>query len=188
LSFGTNEEVWLLNAAIQALEIDRGRVRNVEEFWTSRGVFCVGEGDRIAFCGTQKARGILNGALATVEQIDGRMLIVRTDRGKQIAVDLNSFDDIELGYSGTIYRGQGKTLDEAYVLHTRHWSDAASYVALTRSRGDTRVFVSRDHARDFDHLVKQMSRAAIASRRWGSRSAMLLRPNPLRTRPRRIEW
>jgi hypothetical protein len=63
-----------------------------------------------------------------------------------------------LGYAGTIYRAQGKTLDEAYVLHTRHWRDAASYVALTRSRGVTRVFVSKDQARDLEDLARQMSR------------------------------
>jgi hypothetical protein len=83
----TNDEVRLLNAAIQALEIDRGRVCKVEEFRTSRGLLCVGEGDRIAFRGTQKARGILKGGLATVEQIDGRTLIVRTDQGKRISVE-----------------------------------------------------------------------------------------------------
>jgi hypothetical protein len=154
----TNEEVRRLNDAIQALEIERGRVRNVRSFETERGTLQVGEGDRLMFRGTDKPRGIVNGLLATVQTIEGSILVVRTDRGRKISIDLEKFGAVELGYAGTIYRGQGKTLDEAYVLHTRHWRDAASYVALTRSRGATRVFVSRDQARDLEDLARQMSR------------------------------
>ena len=154
----TNEEVRRLNDEVQAMEVGRGRVRNVHTFETSRGTLHVGEGDRIAFRGTDKGRGILNGALATVQVIEGSTLCARTDRGRIIEFDVAVFDQIDLGYCGTVYRGQGKTLDEVYLLHTRHWRDAASYVALTRSRRATHVFVARDQAQDFDELVDQVSR------------------------------
>lgn len=68
------------------------------------------------------------------------------------------FTNIDLGYAGTIYRGQGKTLDQTYLLHTHHWRDAASYVAMTRARGQTEVFVGRDQASGLPALAKQMSR------------------------------
>jgi hypothetical protein len=154
----TNEEVKRLNDEVQAMEVGRGRVRNVRTFETSRGTLHVGEGDRIAFRGTDKGQGILNGALATVQAIEGSTLRARMDRGKIIEFDVAEFDQIDLGYCGTVYRGQGKTLDEVYLLHTRHWRDAASYVALTRSRRATHVFVARDQAQDFDELVDQVSR------------------------------
>lgn len=155
----TNDEVRRLNDAVQALEIERGRVRDIRTFETERGTLRVGAGDRIAFRGTDKKQGILNGALATVQAIEDRVLTVRTDRGNVMAVDLDKFDAIDLGYSGTIYRGQGKTfLDDVYLFHTRHWRDAASYVALTRSRSSTHVFVARDQARDLEDLANQMSR------------------------------
>jgi ATP-dependent exoDNAse (exonuclease V) alpha subunit len=154
----TNEEVRRLNDAIQELEIERGRVLGVQSFETDRGTLRVGEGDRIVFRGNDKPRGILNGLLATVQTIEGSTLVARTDRGRKISIDLEKFGAVELGYAGTIYRGQGKTLDEAYVLHTRHWRDAATSVALTRSRGATCVFVSKDQARDLKDLARQMSR------------------------------
>jgi ATP-dependent exoDNAse (exonuclease V) alpha subunit len=154
----TNEEVRRLNDAIQAVEIEHGRVRNVESFETKHGTLRIGEGDRIVFRSTDKKRGIGNGLFATVQSIDGSKLATRTDRGRSITFDVLSDAAVDLGYAGTIYRGQGKTLDEVYLLHTRHWRDAASYVAFTRARGSTHVFVSKDQARDFEDLARQMSR------------------------------
>lgn len=110
------------------------------------------------FRGTDKRKGIHNGALGTIEKIDGAILHVRSDRGPMIAVDTREFTNIDLGYAGTIYRGQGKTLDQTYLLHTKHWRDASSYVAMTRARGETRVYVASDQARDLDDLARQLGR------------------------------
>ncbi|WP_024514747.1 AAA family ATPase [Bradyrhizobium sp. Tv2a-2] len=155
----TNEEARRLNDTIQALEIERGRVRSIGHFETGSGTLKIGEGDRIVFRSTDKKRGIVNGLFASVLAIEKSNVTVRTDRGKLIAIDLSKGDvAVDLGYAGTIYRGQGRTLDEVYLLHTHHWRDAASYVALTRSRGTTRVFVSKDQARNLDELARQFSR------------------------------
>jgi ATP-dependent exoDNAse (exonuclease V) alpha subunit len=154
----TNDECRKLNHGVQEIDIARGRVTNLHIFETERGMLRVGEGDRLAFRGTDKRRGLLNGAIATVEKIDGGHLTVRTDRGKLISFPINEFSNVELGYSGSIYRGQGKTLDEVYLFHTSHWRDAASYVALTRSRKSTHIFVARDQAQDVCELARQMDR------------------------------
>jgi hypothetical protein len=154
----TNEEVDQLNAALQAVEVARGRVRGLREVETARGTIRVGEGDRVAFRGTDKRAGINAGALGTVEAIEGPVLTVRSDAGRRIRVDTAEFRDIGLGYAGTIHRGQGKTLDATYLLHTRHWRDAASYVALTRARKDSRLFVARTEANDLRDLARQMVR------------------------------
>ena len=154
----TNEEVRRLNDAIQAIEIGRGRVRDCITLETERGTLSVGVGDRIAFRGTWKPKGIHAGALATVTSIEGTRMTVRSDRGREIVFDNREFTNIDLGYAGTIYRGQGKTLDQTYLLHTRHWRDAASYVAMTRARAQTDVFVGRDQAPTLRTLAAQMAR------------------------------
>lgn len=154
----TNEEVDRLNVAIQAVEVARGRVGKLEAFETERGVVHLGEGDRIVFRGTDKQAGIHAGTLGTVETIAGGVLNVRSDAGRPIRVDTNEFTQFSLGYAGTIHRGQGKTLDSSYLLHTRHWRDAASYVAMTRARRDARVFVARSEAADLADLARQMAR------------------------------
>lgn len=156
----TNAEVQRLNDAIQELELARGRVGPLHAFETESGTVQVGVGDRLSLRGTDKRRGILNGALATVEAIEGAVITITTDTGRRIAMDTRAFSQFELGYAGTIYRGQGKTLDAAYVLHTHHWRDASAYVALTRARGETRVFVARSEARTLAELVAQVSRQA----------------------------
>jgi hypothetical protein len=84
------------------------------------------------------------------------------------------FPGFRHGYAGTIYKGQGKTLDHTYLYHTKHWRRAASYVALTRQRESAQVFVARETARDARELARQMSRGEIkaASVAWATRDEL----------------
>lgn len=154
----TNKEVDALNAALHALEKERGRIGASIVVETTRGEREIGEGDRVQFRANDKPSGVLNGALGTVTRIDDHVLTIRTDAGSDVQVDTRSYRAIDHGYAGTIYRGQGKTLEKSYVLHTDHWRDASSYVAMTRARGETELFVARSQARSVDDLAAQMSR------------------------------
>ena len=80
------------------------------------------------------------------------------------------FEGFRHGYAGTIYKGQGKTLDRTYLYHTEHWRAAASYVALTRQRDSAQVFVARETARDAAQLARQMARGEVraASVAWAT--------------------
>lgn len=178
----TNEEVRRLNDAMQAIEITRGRVKECVILETERGTLSVGVGDRIAFRGTWKLKGIYAGALATVEAIDGDRMTVRSDRGRMLTFDTREFNNIDLGYAGTIYRGQGKTIDQTYLLHTHHWRDAACYVAMTRARSQTEVFVSRDQAATLSTLAAQMSRQSDrgATLRYTTQDEMVSERVPVR--------
>ena len=68
------------------------------------------------------------------------------------------FKDFRHGYAGTIYKGQGRTLDQTYLYHSEHWRSAASYVALTRHRDKAEVFVARNTAPTSKDLARQMAR------------------------------
>jgi len=46
----------------------------------------------------------------------------------------------------------------AYLYRSRHLSSASSYVALTRQREHTTVFVARETAADLDQLARQIVR------------------------------
>jgi Ti-type conjugative transfer relaxase TraA len=154
----TNKEVDALNEALHNIEVERGRIGNAIEVETTRGLREIGEGDRVQFRANDKPNGVFNGALGTVTGIEGRVLSIETDAGATVEVDTREFKAIDHGYAGTIYRGQGKTLDQSYVLHTRHWRDASSYVAMSRAREDTQMFVAQSQARDLDDLAWQMGR------------------------------
>ncbi len=68
------------------------------------------------------------------------------------------FGQFRHGYAGTIYKGQGRTLDQTYLYHSQHWRSATSYVALTRHRENVTLFVATETARDLGQLARQMAR------------------------------
>jgi hypothetical protein len=68
------------------------------------------------------------------------------------------FNSIKHGYAGTIYRGQGRTLDQVYVGHSAQWRSAASYVALTRHRELVHIFAARETVRNLEAMAEGMAR------------------------------
>ena len=56
--------------------------------------------------------------------------------------EAGEFDAIRHGYAGTIYKGQGKTLDQTYLLHSDNWRAASGYVALSRHRESVKLFAA----------------------------------------------
>jgi len=105
---------------------------------------------------------------------------VRLDgRGeKRIEFDAKEFQDFRHGYAGTIYKGQGRTLDQTYLYHSEHWRSAASYVALTRHRDKAELFVARETAQDVKQLSRQMAR--VDDRRAASHFVPVNAPEPAR--------
>ena len=69
------------------------------------------------------------------------------------------FNAIKHGYAGTIYKGQGKTLDEVYVGHSAQWRSSASYVALTRHREAVHIFAARETVQNLEAMAAGMARA-----------------------------
>lgn len=96
--------------------------------------------------------------------------------GRKVEWYASEFNGFRHGYAGTIYKGQGKTLDHTYLLHTHHWRAASSYVALTRQRESATIFVATETARDLRQLARQIGRneiksASVAYATWDELSA-----------------
>jgi Ti-type conjugative transfer relaxase TraA len=157
----TNDDVDRLNQEIRAVRKERGELDGQDHsFETKHGRVDFAAGDRIQFTGTDKSKGLFNGAGGAIERIEGDTIAVRLDgRGeKRVEFDAKEFKDFRHGYAGTIYKGQGRTLDETYLYHSEHWRSASSYVALTRHRDQTSLFVARNTAEDVKQLSRQMAR------------------------------
>jgi len=186
----TNQDVNELNGAIRHLRQERGELGPSTSFETKHGRAEFARGDRIQFTGTDKQRGIYNGQAATVRAVEGDVMTVVLDgkRQKVVEFDARSFQDFRHGYAGTIYRGQGRTIDQTYLFHSEHWRAAASYVALTRHSNKTQLFVSRDTAANIDDLARQMAR--IDDRRAASyfQQADLSRDRKPQTPIQSIDW
>jgi Ti-type conjugative transfer relaxase TraA len=154
----TNAEVHELNAAIRAGRKARGDLGEDHSLPTREGAQDFATGDRIQFTGNaanraQKDAGLYNGAAGSVTAIDENRLTVTLDSAKDAPprvvsftvganAEAGEFDAIRHGYAGTIYKGQGKTLDQTYLLHSDNWRAASGYVALSRHRESVKLFAA----------------------------------------------
>jgi Ti-type conjugative transfer relaxase TraA len=187
----TNADVSQLNADLRQVRRDRGELAGSDaRFETKHGSADFAVGDRVQFTDTDKRLHIYNGNAGVITGIDARsgQVTAKLDAaagapGRDVVWSANAFPGFRHGYAGTIYKGQGKTLDHTYLLHSHHWRSSASYVALTRQRESAQVFVATDTARDARQLARQMARGEVraASVAWATvdELAPALRPSPM---------
>jgi AAA domain-containing protein/relaxase-like protein len=175
-----NVDVAALNQHARALHKARGDLGEDVTLQTATGEQQFASGDRIQFTGTsrkqaQKKAGLANGAVGTVRKIDidgdGRSRLTveldapRGEKAQRVSfivgedAKAGEFDTFKHGYAGTIYRGQGRTLDEVYVGHSSQWRSSAAYVALTRHREAVHIFASRETVKDLEAMAEGMARA-----------------------------
>jgi hypothetical protein len=170
----TNRDVDALNAELRQVRGEHGALSGPDvRLETKHGAADFAIGDRVQFTDTDKRLRIYNGNVGTLTGIDPRsgQLTATLDGGRVVSWSADDFQGFRHGYAGTIYKGQGKTLDHTYLYHSHHWRAAASYVALTRQRESAQVFVARETARDAGQLAWQMARGEVkaASVAWATR-------------------
>lgn len=108
-------------------------------------------GDEVIFTAALYPPGqqrVENGTLGTVADTDGdHGLTIKTHGAKQreVSVDTAEFNDLCLSYAQHVYKAQGRTVDRAFVL-TGGWQTdrERAYVALTRARDRTDLYVARE--------------------------------------------
>jgi Ti-type conjugative transfer relaxase TraA len=174
----TNLDVDALNAELRQVRRDRGELVGTDtRFETKHGEAAFAPGDRVQFTDTLKFARIYNGNVGTITEIDAETGMIRArldaaagQEGREVAWSASEFIGFRHGYAGTIYKGQGRTLDHTYLYHTHHWRSTASYVALTRQRESAQVFVATETARHAEDLARQMARGEIkaASVAWAT--------------------
>jgi Ti-type conjugative transfer relaxase TraA len=178
----TNKDVNALNEDLRAVRRERGEFSGEDaRFETKHGAAMFAVGDRVQFTDTRKSAKIYNGNVGTITGLDARTGLFharldgpRGEPGREVVWSASEFDGFRHGYAGTIYKGQGKTLDHTYLYHTEHWRQAASYVALTRQRESATIFVARETARNPKQLAWQMARGEVksASLAWATRDEL----------------
>ena len=174
----TNKDVDALNGELRQVRRERGELGPDHTFKTKHGEALFAVGDRVQFTDTLKGARIYNGNAGTITGIDPKTGLIRatldgsaSGEGREVVWSASEFDGFRHGYAGTIYKGQGKTLDHTYLLHTHHWRQASSYVALTRQRESAQIFAATETARDLRQLAQQMARGEVksASIAWATR-------------------
>jgi hypothetical protein len=130
----TNAEVDALNDLARDIHQKRGDLGTGHQLATATGTKDFATGDRVQFSGTgrtmkEKRAGLTNGNAGTITDIDmtgpkPRVTVaLDTAKGKEphsvtftVGEDAKAseFNKFKRGYAGTIYKGQGDTLDQTY--------------------------------------------------------------------------
>jgi ATP-dependent exoDNAse (exonuclease V) alpha subunit len=104
--------------------------------------------------------------------------------GDFVHVPLKSYKSLQLGYALTTHKGQGTTVDNAYLLVGGKMQDRElSYVQASRARISTRIYTDRHEAgKELAGLVKQMTKSRekilaheVVARQDQQREALRLR-------------
>jgi Ti-type conjugative transfer relaxase TraA len=157
----TNAEVAGLNLALAEeahwLGLSRGEAATYE---AERGDVRLRAGDRIQFRANDRRLELYNGTCGTVLAATRKRLEVRLDSGREVAFDPREYRDFQLGYAGTVYRGQGKTQTTVFALHGTYSDAASAYVQMTRHTADLRIYAGREATPDLEAMARQMGRPA----------------------------
>ena len=155
----TNADVDALNAGVRDVLRSVGKLDDEEHsILTDRGVKQFSTNDRVQFAQTDKDLGLINGWFGTIEKLQDDKFTVKLDDGQQVSFNPKEYTGLRHGYAGTVYKSQGATIDNTYVLHDKITNHNNSYVALTRHSESVQLFVNREDTRDITQLEHQISR------------------------------
>jgi len=120
----------------------------------------------------------------------GRKVALRTEepQPREVRVDTRRFSELRLAYAQHVYKAQGATVDRALVLTGGWQTDRESaYVALTRARERTDLYVSREDLGEDgmdDGAIQRLSERIAVSR---AQKASIARTEAPRQEPTRTE-
>ncbi|MEO1749564.1 MAG: AAA family ATPase, partial [Pseudomonadota bacterium] len=139
------EDVAAINHAIRCARKSAGEVDNEYVFKTDFGGRAFAPGDRILFTRNDYDFNVKNGMLGWVTCINGDQISVALDTERNtpkrnVTIKANRFSSFDHGYATTIHKAQGATVDHSFVLKTKTMDRHLEYVAMTRHRGELRLY------------------------------------------------
>jgi hypothetical protein len=99
-------------------------------------------GDQVICLRNDSVLEVVNGTKGTVRSVTDEGIAVTTDQGlRQLPFGYAVDGHLDHGYATTIHKSQGQTVDRAFVLATDSLTREAGYVAMSRARKGTDLFV-----------------------------------------------
>jgi hypothetical protein len=100
-------------------------------------------GERVVCLRNDRRLGILNGTTGTVLRAVGQGLMISTDDGiRWLPAPYLHTGHLGYGYALGVHKAQGLTVERAFVLATAALTREAAYVAMSRARESTELFVA----------------------------------------------
>lgn len=148
---GTNADVDEINELCQGTRRALGLIDPRRRIKINKAYVHVG--DRVLLTKTDRKLDLANGETATVTHVNTLLsrVTVKVDGGARIVIPLRDYKHqqgekrgqvgVSLGYAVTTHKGQGTTVERAYVLVGGTMQDREiSYVQVSRAREETRLY------------------------------------------------
>lgn len=156
----TNVAREALNREVRQMRRELGELGAEATIQTEDSARAIAVGERLMFGRNQyHPLDVKNGTLGTVRGIEGARLHVELDDGRRLSVDTQQYGHLDYGYAMTVHKGQGVTVDRAYVLATPSMSAENTYVAMTRHRESAQLYYGEDAFAERGGLARVLSRA-----------------------------
>ncbi|KJV78084.1 toprim domain protein [Rickettsia hoogstraalii str. RCCE3] len=114
-------------------------------------------GDCIVFKSTNKDLQIENGAFASIVSVSNNRFIAKTGSGKEIEFNPQKVS-FKHGYASTVYKAQGASIKDVYILHNLAGNSRNSYVAMTRHIEEVKLYYNRESTRNMASLISQLNK------------------------------
>jgi conjugative relaxase-like TrwC/TraI family protein len=102
-------------------------------------------GDKVVCLRNDRRIGVVNGTVGTVEGVQlGGLALATAEGTRHLPRHYLEDGDLAHGYALTVHKAQGLTVERAFVLATGSLTQEAGYVAMSRARSGTELFVPVD--------------------------------------------
>ncbi|WP_371220626.1 AAA family ATPase [Orientia tsutsugamushi] len=153
-----NKDVDILNSSIRSLLKANGTLKGTEyERSIAERKKSYMAGDRIVFQKSYKDLQIQNSEFATLTSVSKNKFIAKTDTGKEVSFDPSEIQ-FKHGYASTVYKVQGASIKDVYVLHNGVSNISSSYVAMTRHIENLKLYCNNEATKSINSLINQLSR------------------------------
>lgn len=154
---GQNVDVRELNEHLQAEMKARGQLG---DYSVEVGGYQVHLGDFVMVTKNYPLLNLQNGTRGEVTGVRDSTVWLRTEDGFQVEIETEDFSHLSLDYANTVYKSQGKTVENALLLCDGVMTDREqSYVGATRARKKTIIYTSREAVGDLPELAKMMNKS-----------------------------
>ncbi len=117
-------------------------------------------GDLVICTRNEPSLGVLNGTRGTIESFDGLRELVINVSGQCRRLPADYFrGHLDHGYATNIHKSQGETVSHAFVLVTPTLFREAGYVALSRARFRTDLYLGGS---EFDEIGASYGEAKLS--------------------------
>ncbi|MGN6594751.1 Ti-type conjugative transfer relaxase TraA [Sphingopyxis terrae] len=154
----TNDQVRELNEAVRERLKAGGALGNEVALKVERGERSFAAGDRVMFLKNERALGVKNGSLGSVESVGPARMTAMLDDGRRVTFDLKDYAHVDHGYVATIHKAQGMTVDRVQLLATPGMDRHGAYVAMSRHREAVDVHYGKDDFASQAKLVRTLGR------------------------------